>query len=260
MMTGWRVALVLGGAALGCSARAGSSYEEGEVTLPEDTLMEEMRARETPVAVMPPAETPRAQIPTPELPAARDSAAEDMPEGTGVAIIWDLFDPRGYMDGVRFGQIVTTTGDVPGAFWIDITQPPRREFLIEMADGNALAIARVPWVSLQGFAPEPGGGWSGHGGVSDHVLVYVRDDVALDSPTASFLHGTPKTGYHMLKVDRPEAIDCGGTHAPDERGFVRYTGTCPRDRLVPAVDDMGTQLSMSPDFREIPYEDLETAW
>jgi hypothetical protein len=46
----------------------------------------------------------------------------------------------------------------------------------------------------------------------------------------------------------------------DERGFPRYTGTCPQDALVLAPDDLNSNVIVMEEWVEVHYENLETAW
>jgi hypothetical protein len=132
-----------------------------------------------------------------------------------------------------------------------------------MADGNALAVARIWWMDPVGFDPVQVTGtmYQGYGGADDNVIVYVARDVVAGEATSRFLHGTPSAGYHILSVARPPEIGCWLTGVPDARGFERLSGTCPRNALTVAPEDLNTTVVVAPSGMErLVYEDLETAW
>lgn len=121
-------------------------------------------------------------------------------------------------------------------------------------------MARILWVEPEGFDPVPGGGFSSYGSAGEHAVVYLADDVMAGGATSRFLHGTPSAGYHIVSVDRPQSESCMLTAVLDERLFPRYSGTCPRNALSIAPDDLNTTVVVTPGWDELVYEDIETAW
>jgi hypothetical protein len=193
--------------------------------------------------------------------ALRAGPNEEVPSDTAVGLVWDLIDPDGYELDTQFGELVDVTGDVPFDVELDLSQPPPDPMLIDMADGNALAVARVAWLDRQGFNPVSGTTYSGWGGAHGHAVVYLARDVVADGATSRFLHGTTSAGYHLVAIDwPPPPLSCMLSSTLDARGFLRTTGDCPRNALTVAPDDLGTTVTVTSGSDDLVYEELETAW
>jgi hypothetical protein len=193
--------------------------------------------------------------------ALRASPDDDVPSDTAVGLVWDLVDPEGYVLGSQFGELIEVTEEAPFDVELDLSQPPPEPLLIEMADGNALAVARILWLDRQGFNAETGTTYSGWGGAHEHAVVYLAQDVAADGATSRFLHGTPAAGYHLVTIDwPPPPTSCTLSSTLDAQGFFRTTGDCPRNALTVAPDDLGTTVVVTPGSDDLVYEEIETAW
>jgi hypothetical protein len=189
-----------------------------------------------------------------------DRDTEPLPDDSALAVIWDLVDPDVVGFGLKLGPWVPLSGTPPIDFELEIDAAPARELLIQLADRNAIAVACLYLTR----APE--------GGLSDtllvfgaaqlQLLVYVERPVTPSSPAAAFLHGTTSAGYHVADVESPELPEgCTSIETADQRGFVRYSGTCPRDTLTVAPDDLLAPIEASfRGFKRMLYENLETAW
>jgi hypothetical protein len=193
--------------------------------------------------------------------ALRASPNDVVPSDTAVGLVWDLVDPEGYVLGSQFGELIDVTGEAPFDVELDLSQPPPEPLLIEMADGNALAVARVRWLDRQGFNPVTGTTYSEWGGAHEHAVVFIAQDVVAEGATSRFLHGTTSAGYHLVRIDwPPPPTSCSLSSTLDERGFWRRTGDCPRNALTVAPDDLSTTVVVTPGSDDLVYEEVETAW
>jgi hypothetical protein len=192
-------------------------------------------------------------------------ASEDdvVPSDTAVGVVWDLVDPDGYSEPTQFGELIDVTGEVPFDVELDLSQPPPEVLLVEMADGNALAVANIRWLDRTGFNNTVSGEtYSLYGAATEYAVVYLAEDVVPDGATSRFLHGTPSAGYHLMTIDwPPPPEECWLRTTEDERRFPRHAGTCPRNALTLAPEDLNATVVVTPGpLERLVYEDIETAW
>jgi hypothetical protein len=195
--------------------------------------------------------------------ALRAGPDDAVPSDTAVGVVWDLIDPEGYSEPTQFGELIDVTGDVPFDVELDLSQPPPEVFLVDMADGNALAVANIRWIDRLGFNnTTTGDTFTIYGSAVANAVVYLAEDVVPEGATSRFLHGTASAGYHLLSIGWPPPPEsCWLSTKPDERSFPRHTGTCPRNALTLAPDDLNTTVVVAPGpLLRLVYEDLETAW
>ncbi|MET0411007.1 MAG: hypothetical protein ABW217_06910 [Polyangiaceae bacterium] len=197
---------------------------------------------------------------SPDVAATLDIDPRQKLEGdTAIALIWELMSPRAFDLGQPFGDFVSVTPKSATTFRINVIQPPTPELLVDVVDGNALAVAKLLWVHVDApsFAPAPAGAYSILGAAENHVLVYVRDDVAVDSETARFLHDTPAAGYHIYELDRAELVPPCETRSWREGDCDQVESTCARDVLLPTPDDLRTSVPITASGNDrFLFEDL----
>lgn len=196
--------------------------------------------------------------------------ADEIPEDSGVAILWEMFD---YVAGLRFADFVEVTGEFPYHFRLDLHQPPDEGLLAEFPDGNATTLGRLYITSpdsLDPFFGETGYGYGYSACNPDIVIAYIRDDVAPGSAAAAYFGcglDTPDSppcsaltaGYHVMDLLQ---VHYGGEACalglpPEDEWY------CEPDDVRLAENDLETEIEI-----EIPqscpnvilYRDPRTGW
>jgi hypothetical protein len=193
-----------------------------------------------------------------------------LPDDLGVAALWEV---RNYVPGLQFMDFAEVTGEFPSRFRLDLHQPPDDGLLVEMPDGNAIALARLYLTSPETQDPffyENGFGYSYSACTPATAIAFIRDDVAPGSAAAAYFGcglGTPDSppcsaltaGYHVmdLLLDDHVGEGCDVYAAPDEAGY------CEPNDVRLTEQDLETEIEIvvpGDGCHPVDYRDPATGW
>jgi hypothetical protein len=143
---------------------------------------------------------------------------------------------------------VEVDGTLPSNFTLKVFTPPTDDMMFDW-DGVKFGTAYIA-SNPPGEDPQAWQGWLG--AEMDHVLVYLPVSPPVGSDVAALLRGTPSAGFHLYNVhqitepERQQRLACYNTlgfGASLSQVFATCGGTA-NDDLIPADDDLDTQLSI----------------